>query len=166
MLLTSITWVIWSQTSSSSAAVFERTSAEIKYAYLLNGVFILTAVIGISLDSFRQAKKYFQRSLALNQELSIEEFNGDDEMKDSKEGMVFQPLFHCSERGSIVDSKKEVKGDCKRFSSCSAASEASVFVEIELDNERTENVIVSFSEEAQRISIGYESLHGLEETCI
>ena len=74
MLMTSVTWVIWSQTSRSSAAIFERTSAEIKYAYMLNGIFILTAVIGISLDSVRQAKKYFQRVLALNQEIFIEEY--------------------------------------------------------------------------------------------
>ena len=76
MLMTSVTWVIWSQTSRSSAAIFERTSAEIKYAYMLNGIFILTAVIGISLDSVRQAKKYFQRVLALNQEIFIEEYTG------------------------------------------------------------------------------------------
>lgn len=76
MLMTSVTWVIWSQTSRSSAAIFERTSAEIKYAYMLNGIFIITAVIGISLDSVRQAKKYFQRVLALNQEIFIEEYVG------------------------------------------------------------------------------------------
>ena len=85
MLMTSVTWVIWSQTSRSSAAIFERTSAEIKYAYMLNGIFILTAVIGISLDSVRQAKKYFQRVLALNQEIFIEEYVGNcDSISDGK----------------------------------------------------------------------------------
>ena len=83
MLITSITWIIWSQTSGSSAAVFERTSAEIKYAYLLNGIFILTAVIGIILDSCRQARKYFQRSLALNREVSIEEFKDTADANDT-----------------------------------------------------------------------------------
>ncbi len=163
MLVTSITWVIWSQTSTSSAAVFERTSSEIKYAYLLNGIFILTAVIGISLDSFRQAKKYFQRSLALNQELSIEEFSEEDaEVK--QKFLEFEPFLPRTSRVSIESSKKE---DEKRLSSTSSdLSEQSVFVEIDLDHDKTASTLLSYELEHSRLSIGFENLQHLEETCI
>ena len=75
MLLTSISWIIWSQSSDSAAAIFERSSDDIKYAYILNGMFILTAVLGIVFDTYRQTKVYFKRVLALNRELRIEEYD-------------------------------------------------------------------------------------------
>lgn len=177
MLLTSLTWVIWSQTSSSSAAIFERTSAEIKYAYMLNGIFILTAVIGITLDSCRQGKKYFKRVLALNKELVIQEYveKDDKEPEARKETVDNQTLLALSsrqrsnrnlsstlrqERGSLCNSSQQNQP-------YSAVIGSTEFVEIDLDCEEDKNrTLLTDTGQTIKLAGNFERLSDLVETCI
>ena len=78
MFLTSFVWVVWCQTSNSKAAVKERNSPEVKYAYLLNGVFMMTALTGMILDSFRHLRKYLKKVHSMNQEFVILEYPQSD----------------------------------------------------------------------------------------
>lgn len=74
MLLTSITWIVWSRVSSTPTAVAERTTDEVKFAYMLNGLFIALAVGGLYFDSYRHVKRYFQRWSVLNRHMIIEPY--------------------------------------------------------------------------------------------
>ena len=169
MLLTSLSWVIWSQTSSSSTAIFERTSAEIKYAYMLNGIFILTAIIGITLDSCRQAKKYFQCTLALNQEIIIQEYIEKEDNPASEK------------RRETVDSQTLLaltsRQFCNRNLSSSFIQESSeqqiqpysnmTFVEIDLDkDDETNTTMLTDAECSMAFARNFECLNDLTETCI
>lgn len=70
-MLTSLTWILWTQFSTSRAAQSERESKEITYAYAINGGFIIMALIGLYLDSFGQCRTYYGRWSSMNQELII-----------------------------------------------------------------------------------------------
>ena len=80
-MLTSLTWIMWTQFSTSRAAQTERESKEITYAYAINGGFIIMALIGIYLDSFGQCRIYYRRWSLLNQDLIIMPY---DMKKDTK----------------------------------------------------------------------------------
>lgn len=81
ILVTSLTWITWSQISSSNAAKAERTSKEIKYAYALNGGFIAMALIGLYLDSLTQCRSYYRRWALLNQYLVILPYDIEEDFK-------------------------------------------------------------------------------------
>ena len=71
IMLTSLTWILWTQFSTSRAAQSERESKEITYAYVINGGFIIMALIGLYLDSFGQCRTYYRKWSLMNQELII-----------------------------------------------------------------------------------------------
>lgn len=52
----------------------ERTTDEVKFAYMLNGLFIALAVGGLYFDSYRHVKRYFQRWSVLNRHMIIEPY--------------------------------------------------------------------------------------------
>ena len=182
MLITSLSWVVWSQTSSSSAAIFERTSTEIKYAYLLNAIFILTAIIGITLDSCRQARKYFQRTLALNQEIVIQEYTEKDDNQPAhnrRETLDSQTLLALHSRqlcnrnlnSSLTQDSEALQNDfhCRegRMHSHTDMPGYSTFVEIDLDNDEESSTTlftdVEYSLECPR---NFDNLSDLAETRI
>lgn len=74
MLLTSVIWIIWSRASGTPSAVSERTTEEVKFAYMLNGLFIALALGGLYFDSLRHMKRYFKRWSVLNQHVIIERY--------------------------------------------------------------------------------------------
>lgn len=176
--MTSLTWVIWSQTSTSSAAVFERTSAEIKYAYMLNGIFIFTAVVGITLDSCRQARRYFQRVLALNQEIVIQEYmeKDDNEPTDRRrETINSQTLLtlssrqHCHRSLSsafIQDGGSFHTGEQQNHLFLDVIENAD-FVEIDLDNDEESNTtLLTDTDQSIEFVGNLQCLNDLTETCI
>lgn len=75
MLLTSVIWIIWSRVSGTPTAVSERTTEEVKFAYMLNGLFIALALGGLYFDSLRHMKRYFKRWSVLNQHTIIEQYS-------------------------------------------------------------------------------------------
>eukprot|EP00795_Rhopilema_esculentum_P013997 gene13997-4965_t len=181
MLVTSVTWIVWSQTSKSSAAVFERTSTEIKYAYMLNGIFIFTAVIGIILDSCRQGKKYFQRVLALNQEIFIQEYvekKDESLLKKSCKGMstTQSKLTLNSLRGN----DKSLSVNCRLLSDQDGGSSdlqsqeenqsdligESVFVEIDIDDDTNSYIFRNSMDQRMEYVKDFKCLQNLAETCI
>ena len=86
MLLTSVTWIIWSRVSRTPSAIAERTTEEVKFAYMVNGLFIALAVGGLYFDSLKHFKQYSKRWAALNQNVVVEcyEENGKVEGVDVK----------------------------------------------------------------------------------
>ena len=62
---------MWSQLSNSQAAQSERESKEIKYALAVNVGFVVMALVGLYLDSFKQCCAYYRRWSLLNQELVV-----------------------------------------------------------------------------------------------
>lgn len=80
IMLTSLTWIMWSQLSTSRTAQSERESKKITYAYAMNGGFIVIALIGLYLDSFRQCRTYYKRWSLLNQELRIFPYDAGDDL--------------------------------------------------------------------------------------
>ena len=72
MLLTSVTWIIWSRVSTTPSAIAERTTEEVKFAYMVNGLFIALAVGGLYFDSLKHFKQYSKRWAALNQNVVVE----------------------------------------------------------------------------------------------
>lgn len=72
MLLTSVTWIIWSRVSRTPSAIAERTTEEVKFAYMVNGLFIALAVGGLYFDSLKHFKQYSKRWAALNQNVVVE----------------------------------------------------------------------------------------------
>ncbi|EDO37272.1 predicted protein [Nematostella vectensis] len=80
MLLTSITWIVWSRVSSTPTAVAERTTDEVKFAYMLNGLFIALAIGGLYFDSYRHVRRYFQRWSVLNRHMIIEPYCDQDSL--------------------------------------------------------------------------------------
>ncbi|XP_068746470.1 E3 ubiquitin-protein ligase MARCHF1-like [Montipora capricornis] len=86
MLLTSITWIIWSRVSRTPSAVAERTTEEVKFAYMVNGLFIALAVGGLYFDSLKHFKQYSKRWRALNQNVVVESYTSDRDTK--KESVV------------------------------------------------------------------------------
>ena len=81
MLLTSITWIIWSRVSKTPSAIAERTTEEVKFAYMVNGLFIALAVGGLYFDSLKHFKQYSKRWAALNQNVVVECYARDDGSK-------------------------------------------------------------------------------------
>lgn len=77
MLLTSITWIIWSRVSRTPSAIAERTTEEVKFAYMVNGLFIALAVGGLYFDSLKHFKQYSKRWAALNQNVVVECYTSD-----------------------------------------------------------------------------------------
>ena len=181
MLVTSVTWIVWSQTSKSSAAVFERTSTEIKYAYMLNGIFIFTAVIGIILDSCRQGKKYFQRVLALNQEIFIQEYvekKDESLLKKSCKGMS---ISHSKlTLNSLRGNDKLLSVNCRLLSDQDGGSSdlqsqegnqsdligESVFVEIDIDDDTNSYSFRNSMDQRLEYGKNFRCLENLAETCI
>ena len=92
-MLTSLTWIMWSQLSTSRAAKSERESKEVTYAYAVNGGFIVMALIGLYLDSFGQCRKYYRKWSLLNQELIVFPYdaNGDVDYYYKTAGLLFMP---------------------------------------------------------------------------
>ena len=81
MLLTSITWIIWSRVSRTPSAVAERTTEEVKFAYMVNGLFIALAVGGLYFDSLKHFKQYSKRWAALNRNVVVECYTSEDSGK-------------------------------------------------------------------------------------
>ena len=81
MLLTSITWIIWSRVSKTPSAIAERTTEEVKFAYMVNGLFIALAVGGLYFDSLKHFKQYSKRWGALNQNVVVECYMSENESK-------------------------------------------------------------------------------------
>lgn len=79
MLLTSITWIIWSRVSRTPSAVAERTTEEVKFAYMVNGLFIALAIGGLYFDSLKHFKQYSKRWRALNQNVVVECYMSDSD---------------------------------------------------------------------------------------
>ena len=78
MFLTSITWIAWSRVSGAPTAVAERTTEEVKFAYMLNGLFIALALGGLYFDSYKHFKRYFKRWAVLNQHVIVECYSGEE----------------------------------------------------------------------------------------
>ena len=87
MLLTSITWIIWSRVSRTPSAIAERTTEEVKFAYMVNGLFIALAVGGLYFDSLKHFKQYSKRWTALNRNVVVECYTLE---QNSKTGMRSQ----------------------------------------------------------------------------
>ena len=92
-MLTSLTWIMWSQLSTSKQAKSERESKEVTYAYAVNGGFIVMALIGLYLDSFGQCRKYYRKWSLLNQELIVFPYvaNKDVDFYYKTAGFLFMP---------------------------------------------------------------------------
>lgn len=99
MLLTSVTWIIWSRVSRTPSAIAERTTEEVKFAYMVNGLFIALAVGGLYFDSLKHFKQYSKRWAALNQNVVVEcyEENGKVEGVD-----VNLPQRVCPRQSSVA----------------------------------------------------------------
>ena len=81
MLLTSVTWIIWSRVSKTPSAIAERTTQEVKFAYMVNGLFIALAVGGLYFDSLKHFKQYSKRWAALNKNVVVECYTNEENNK-------------------------------------------------------------------------------------
>lgn len=77
MLLTSVTWIVWSRASDAPTALAERTTEEVKFAYMLNGLFIALAIGGLYFDSYKHFRRYSKRWAVMNQHMVVECYIGE-----------------------------------------------------------------------------------------
>lgn len=71
MLVAFTTWMIWSRTSSSVAAKQERNKKQIEYSYLIYGMLVLIAIVGMYALSFRPFLRFMSRCLVMNQSITV-----------------------------------------------------------------------------------------------
>lgn len=116
MLLTSITWIIWSRVSRTPSAVAERTTEEVKFAYMVNGLFIALAIGGLYFDSLKHFKQYSKRWRALNQNVVVECYMSDSDSR--KDTAVPAPSCSSNQGGhsfaSVAVEETERQGDAHR----------------------------------------------------
>lgn len=144
---------------------------------MLNGVFILTAIIGITVDSCRQAKKFFQRALALNQEIFIQEYVEKDDNQPAdirRETLDSQTLlalssrhFHNRNLSSSFIQEEGAHNREQHNQSYSDIMACSAFVEIDLSNDDESNTtLCTYTDYSMECSRNFECLNDLAETCI
>lgn len=71
MFVAFTTWILWSRISSSKAAKQERAKSEIKYSYIVYGVLVFVAMVGMYALNFRSFTSYFRKFIVINQEITV-----------------------------------------------------------------------------------------------
>ena len=144
---------------------------------MLNGIFILTAIIGITVDSCRQAKKYFQRALALNQEILIQEYVEKDDNQpthirrgtlDSQTLLAFSSRYCHNRNLSSSFTQEGVHTMEQHNQPYSDIMTRSKFVEIDLndDDDESNTTVCTHTDYSMVCTGNFECLNDLAETCI
>ena len=104
MLVAFTAWMIWSRTSSSVAAKQERNKKQIEYRYLIYGMLVLIAIIGMYALSFRPILRFMSRCLVMNQSITVipngelckEEASGTSTFDEPDTGKTYESKKHSS----------------------------------------------------------------------
>ncbi len=65
------TWIIWSRTSSSTEAKQERDKKQVEYSYVVYGMLVLIAIIGIYALNFRPFVTFISKCLVINKTITV-----------------------------------------------------------------------------------------------
>ena len=104
MLVAFTAWMIWSRTSSSVAAKQERNKKQIEYSYLIYGMLVLIAIIGMYALSFRPFLRFITRCLVMNQSITVipngelckEEASNTNTLDEPDTGKTYESKKHSS----------------------------------------------------------------------
>lgn len=123
MLIAFTAWMIWSRTSSSVAAKQERSKKQIEYSYLIYGMLVLIAIVGMYALSFRPFLRFLSRCLVINQNITVipngelckEESSSTDSLNERKKRNTDESKTYCSCRHEPLNLLKktcvEMEGD-------------------------------------------------------
>jgi hypothetical protein len=104
MLVAFTAWIIWSRTSSSMEARQERDKKQIEYSYLVYGMLVLIAIVGMYALNFRPFMKFLSRCLVINQSITVipngelckEKTSSTDTLDEHDRGKTNESTKHCS----------------------------------------------------------------------
>ena len=71
MLITFTAWIIWSRVSSSPQAMKERSKRQVEYTYLVYGMLVFIAIVGMYALNFRPFVGYISRCIVINQDIVV-----------------------------------------------------------------------------------------------
>ena len=71
MLVAFTVWIIWSRTSSSTEAKQERNKKQVEYSYVVYGMLVLIAIVGMYALNIRPFSRFLSRCLVMNQNIVL-----------------------------------------------------------------------------------------------
>jgi hypothetical protein len=93
-------WIIWSRTSSSSEAREERGKKQIEYSYIVYGLLVLIAFVGMYALNVRPMGRFLSRCLVINRTTAV--IPNGDLCKEETESM---DTLNQLEKGKPLESK-------------------------------------------------------------
>lgn len=71
MFIAFTSWIVWSRVSSSAAAEQERGKKQVKYSYIIYGMLVLIAIVGMYAVNVRAFVNFISRCLVINKTIMV-----------------------------------------------------------------------------------------------